>query len=130
MVAEILNYSMVLLTTLDGKEKKCNMYNVKQVSNLEVYIGSQAEVPTGAFPNSWTVSGRTPIVPALATLSICTTYSLNEEMISVYLHVNNHLGKKSVMVKIEKVIMKYVLTNSSTKQLALQHIRNECCDEV
>ena len=48
-VAEILNDSTVLLTTLDGKEKKFNIHNVKLVSTLGVYVGSQVEVPTGAF---------------------------------------------------------------------------------
>ena len=52
-VAEILNDSMVLLTTPDGKEKKCNIHHVKPVSSLEVYIGLQVEVPTGAFPQFW-----------------------------------------------------------------------------
>ena len=49
-VAEILNDSMVLLTTPDGKEKKCNIHHVKLVSSLEVYVSSQVEVSIGAFP--------------------------------------------------------------------------------
>ena len=49
-VAEILNDSMVLLTTLDGRKKKCNIHHVKLVSSLEVYVSSQVEVPIGAFP--------------------------------------------------------------------------------
>ena len=49
-IAEILNDSTVLLTTPDGKEKKCNIHHVKVVSSLEVYVGSQAEVLIGAFP--------------------------------------------------------------------------------
>ena len=49
-VAEILNDSMLLLTTLDGKERKCNIHHVKPVSSLEVYIGSKMEIPTGTFP--------------------------------------------------------------------------------
>ena len=48
-VAQILNDSMVLLTTLDGKEKKCDIHHVKPVSSLEMYVGLQAEVPIGAF---------------------------------------------------------------------------------
>ena len=39
-VAEILHDSTVLLTTMDGKEKKCNIHHVNLVSSLEVYIGS------------------------------------------------------------------------------------------
>ena len=34
-VAEILNNSIVLLTTPDGKERKCNIHHVKLVSSLE-----------------------------------------------------------------------------------------------
>ena len=49
-VAEILNDSMLLLITLDSKEKKCNIHHVKPVSNFEVCIGSQVEVFMGAFP--------------------------------------------------------------------------------
>ena len=52
-VAEILRDSMALLTTPDGKEKKCNIHDVELVSSLEVYIGSQVEVPTGTFPQFW-----------------------------------------------------------------------------
>ena len=48
-VAEILNDSMVLLTTLDGKQNKCNIPHVKPVSSLEVYVGLQAEIPIGTF---------------------------------------------------------------------------------
>ena len=48
-VAEIPNNSMVLLTTPDGKEKKCNICHVKLVSSLEIYVGSQVEGPIGAF---------------------------------------------------------------------------------
>ena len=49
-VVEIINDSMVLLNTPDGKEKKCNIHHVKLVSSLEVYTGSQVEVPIGMFP--------------------------------------------------------------------------------
>ena len=52
-VTEILNHSTALLTTLDGKEKKCNIHHVKPVSSLEVYVGSQAEIPKGTFPKFW-----------------------------------------------------------------------------
>ena len=52
-VAEIQNDSMVLLTTLDGRKKKCDIHHVKPVSSLEVYVGSQTEVPTGTFPKFW-----------------------------------------------------------------------------
>ena len=41
---------MVLLTTLDGKERKGNIHHVKLVSSLEVYVGLQMEIPTGSFP--------------------------------------------------------------------------------
>ena len=44
-VAKVLNNSTVLLTTLDGKEKKCNIHHVKLVSSLEVHEGLQAEIP-------------------------------------------------------------------------------------
>ena len=49
-VAKVLNKSTVLLATLDGKEKKCNIHHVKPVSSLEVHVGSQAEIPEGTFP--------------------------------------------------------------------------------
>ena len=52
-VAEILNDSMVLLTTPHGKERKCNIHHLKPVSSLEVYIGSQVEVPTSTFSQFW-----------------------------------------------------------------------------
>ena len=52
-VAEVLNDSMVLLTTPDGKEKKCNINHMKLVSSLEVHIGSQAKIPEGAFMKFW-----------------------------------------------------------------------------
>ena len=48
-VVEILNDSTILLTTPDGKEKKCNIHHVKPVPSIEMYIGSQAEVPIGTF---------------------------------------------------------------------------------
>ena len=34
-VAGILNHGMVVLNTPDGKEKKCNIYHVKQMMALE-----------------------------------------------------------------------------------------------
>ena len=49
-VAEILNDITVLLTTPDGKEKKCNIHHIKPVSSLEAYVGLQAEIPKGTFP--------------------------------------------------------------------------------
>ena len=49
-MAEILNDSMVLFTTLDDKEKKCNIHHVKPVSSPEVYVGLQVEVNIGTFP--------------------------------------------------------------------------------
>ena len=49
-VAGILNESTVLLTTPDGREKKCNVHHIKLVSSLDVYVGSQVEIPTGALP--------------------------------------------------------------------------------
>ena len=52
-VAGILNESTVLLTIPDGKEKKCNIHHMKLVSFLDVYVGSQVEVPTGVFPQFW-----------------------------------------------------------------------------
>ena len=52
-VAEILNDSPILLTTQDGKEKKCNILHVKLVSSLEARAGLQMEVPTGAFLKFW-----------------------------------------------------------------------------
>ena len=50
-VAYIPNESTVLLTTADGKEKKCNIHHVKLVSSLDmtsVGHSSQVEIPTGA----------------------------------------------------------------------------------
>ena len=52
-VAGIPNNSTVLLTTPDGKERKCNIHHVKPVSSLDVYIGFQAETPTGTFHQFW-----------------------------------------------------------------------------
>ena len=55
-VADIPNESTVLLTTPDGKEKKCNIYHVKLVSSLDVAIvghSSQVEIPTGTFQQFW-----------------------------------------------------------------------------
>ena len=52
-VAKVLNDSMVLLTTPDGKERKCNIHHMKLVSNLEVHVGSQTEIPEGALPKFW-----------------------------------------------------------------------------
>ena len=54
-VAEILNDTMVLVTAPDGKERKCNIHHVKPVSSLQIYVGSQEEVPTGAFPQFWDI---------------------------------------------------------------------------
>ena len=48
-LAKVLNNSTVLLTTLDGKEMKCNIHNMKPVSSLEVHMGSQTEIPKGAL---------------------------------------------------------------------------------
>ena len=48
-VAKVLNDSMVLLTTLDGMEKKCNIHHMKPVSSLEVHVGLQAEISEGTF---------------------------------------------------------------------------------
>ena len=42
-VAKVLNDSMVLLATPNGKEKECNIHHMKPVSSLEVHMGSQAE---------------------------------------------------------------------------------------
>ena len=53
LAAKVLSDSMVLLTILGGKEKKCNIHHVKPVFSLEVYVGSQAEIPKGAFPKFW-----------------------------------------------------------------------------
>ena len=48
--AKVLNDSIVLVTTPDGKEKKCNIHHMKLASSLEVYVNSQVEVLIGTFP--------------------------------------------------------------------------------
>ena len=48
-IAEIINDSKFFLTTPDGKEKKFNIYHMKPVSSLELYVGLQAEVPIGVL---------------------------------------------------------------------------------
>ena len=53
-VADIPNDSTVSLTAPDSKEKKCNIHDVKPVSSLDVYIGSQAETPKAHSINSGT----------------------------------------------------------------------------
>ena len=95
-MAEIRNDSMVLLTTPDGKEKKCNIHHVKPVSSLEVYIGSQVKSPQVHFPNSGTASFRPPVMREVqASHSICTTYDQNKEPVSIniYSHVTILLVK-------------------------------------
>ena len=71
-VAQILNDSMVLLITPDGKEKKCNICHVKRVSSLQVYVGSQGEVSIGEFPQFQDSIKQNAKVPAPVTVSICT----------------------------------------------------------
>ena len=51
-VVGIPNESTVLLTTPDGKDKKCNIHHVKLVSSLDMTTishSSQVEPPTGTF---------------------------------------------------------------------------------
>ena len=55
-VAGIPNEGTVLLTTPDGREKKCNIHHVKLVSFLDVATHghiSKVELPTGAFQQFW-----------------------------------------------------------------------------
>ena len=87
-VAQILNYSMVLLTTLYGKDKKCNIHHVKLVSSLEVYVGSQAEVPIGVFTQFQDSINQNAKLPAPVNISNSTTWGQNKEMISIYLHIS------------------------------------------
>ena len=98
-VAEIINDNMVLLTTPDGKEKKCNIHHVKPVSSLEVYVGSQAEVSICRFPNFRIVSSRTLKVPALMAVSICITQGQNISMVSIHFQLSSQLDKKSIWSK-------------------------------
>ena len=37
----------------NGKEKKCNVHHIKPVSSLDVYVGLQVEIPTGAYSQFW-----------------------------------------------------------------------------
>ena len=51
-VVGIPNKSTVLLTTPDGKEKKCNIHHIKPVSPLDMTTRSNVECPIGAFLQS------------------------------------------------------------------------------
>ena len=55
-VAGIPNESTVLLTTLDGKEKNCNIHHVKPISSLDMTThghSSKVELFTGTFQQFW-----------------------------------------------------------------------------
>ena len=80
-VVGIPNESTVLLTTPDGKEKKCNIYLVKLVSSLDVTTvghSSQVELPKAHFNNSGTAFSRTQVLVsvfmAVITQTTHTTY--------------------------------------------------------
>ena len=68
-VAGIPNDSTVLLTTLGGKERKCNIHHVKPVSSQDVYIGLQVETLTGTFHQFWDRMAK------------------NKKTISIYIHI-------------------------------------------
>ena len=92
-VAEIL---LLLLTTPDGKEIKCNIHHVKLVSSLEVYVGLQAEIPKVHFLNSRTASYRHPVGATPTNSSILRTYDQKlkiNKYKSIFMH-NNMSGKK------------------------------------
>ena len=80
-VAGIPNESTVLLTTPDGKEKKCNIHHVKSVSTFDMTtIGhsSQIEIPKSAFQQFWDSIHQDPstsvgVIGAI-TQTTCTTY--------------------------------------------------------
>ena len=65
-VAGIPNERTVLLTTPDGKERKCYIHHIIPVSSLDVTTSSNIEHPTGAFQQFWgriqqdTSSGESP----------------------------------------------------------------------
>ena len=110
-VAGIPNDSPLLLTTPDGKERKCNIHHVKLVSSLDVYIGSQAETPTGPFHQFWTAYSRTLVLTT--TLIICTTYSQKQEN-HKYIYIFTYkyaLCKKFNTIKIETNVCQ-MLTSS------------------
>ena len=80
-VAGIPNESIVLLTTPDGREKKCNIHHVNLVSSLDVIThghNSNVELPTGTFQQSGTAFSRTHVMMSVFMAippTTCTTYN-------------------------------------------------------
>ena len=94
-VAGILNKSTVLLTTPDGKEKKCNIHHIKLVSPwmYPLVTAHKWKFPQLHSPNSGTASNRTLVVMTVLTaiLSIHTTYSQKQGN-DKYIHSHKYIN--------------------------------------
>ena len=90
-VVKVLNDSTILLTTPDGKEKKCNIHHMKLVSSLEVHVSSQAETPEGAFPKFWDSIIQSSSGTNTGSPQHFYNLKSNINMISIHFHPNKGL---------------------------------------